>query len=423
MRIALITWGSTGDFQPFLALAKELQRRGHEPVICSGSMHAERAAALGVPFRAVGIPIGETEMRTMLGVLDELRGMHSPAKQVERLSESLAPHWAQWYADCLDVLQDCDLAVCHSFDVVGETAAIKVGLPWVSVTPFPAMLTRDFSAFAADFGPWLNTLSWRLLARVSARQVARTRELLRELSGIERDVDVLGGVSPRLHMIAASPALAPVPSDAPAFVHSTGQWALPEPDYAPPPALAEFMAQDEPPVVISFGSMGTLAPAPLLERLLEAVRLARCRAVIQRGYSDFQAESLPAGVMLADFVPHDWLFTRAAAVVHHCGAGTSHAACRAGVPSVPVPQLFDQKYWAHWLRQAGVAPKPLPHARLSARRLAARIRLALDTPAYAARARALGARLRAERGAACAADLIEAAAAGAGSVAGKLAQA
>ncbi|MFD0491303.1 nucleotide disphospho-sugar-binding domain-containing protein [Saccharopolyspora spinosporotrichia] len=45
-------------------------------------------------------------------------------------------------------------------------------------------------------------------------------------------------------------------------------------------------------------------------------------------------------------VPHDWLFPRTAAVVHHGGAGTTGAGVRAGVPAVITPVIADQPFWA-----------------------------------------------------------------------------
>lgn len=66
-------------------------------------------------------------------------------------------------------------------------------------------------------------------------------------------------------------------------------------------------------------------------------------------------------VLVVDAVPHDWLFPRVHAVVHHAGAGTTAAAVRAGVPSVTVPVAMDQGFWAHRLHSLrdGTAPSRL----------------------------------------------------------------
>src|SRR5262245_15676155 len=52
-RIVLTTWGSLGDLHPYLALASELQRRGHRPIVASLAGYRENVEAAGVEFRPV----------------------------------------------------------------------------------------------------------------------------------------------------------------------------------------------------------------------------------------------------------------------------------------------------------------------------------------------------------------------------------
>ncbi|GAA3033884.1 hypothetical protein GCM10020000_08980 [Streptomyces olivoverticillatus] len=97
--------------------------------------------------------------------------------------------------------------------------------------------------------------------------------------------------------------------------------------------------------------------------------------------------------------PHTELFPLMSAVVHHAGAGTTAAGLRAGVPSVPVPVMLDQPFWASRLVALDVSPGSIPLRRLSAEDLAAAIRKAVYEPRYRRRARQLAASIRAEDGA------------------------
>jgi UDP:flavonoid glycosyltransferase YjiC (YdhE family) len=128
-----------------------------------------------------------------------------------------------------------------------------------------------------------------------------------------------------------------------------------------------------------------------------AVRGAGARAVVQAGWAELDAAG--DDVLVVGEVPHDWLFPRMAAVVHHAGAGTTGAGLRAGVPVVPVPVLFDQPFWAARLVALGVSPGSVPLARLSAERLSALIRLAVSEPSLRRRAEEVAARVRSEDGA------------------------
>lgn len=66
-----------------------------------------------------------------------------------------------------------------------------------------------------------------------------------------------------------------------------------------------------------------------------------------------------ADVIRVDRVPHSLVFPRCATVVHHGGAGTTHAVISAGIPSVVVPHLADQFAWGTLLATRGIAPAPL----------------------------------------------------------------
>lgn len=108
--------------------------------------------------------------------------------------------------------------------------------------------------------------------------------------------------------------------------------------------------------------------------------------------------------------PHGWLFPRCSAVVHHGGAGTTHAGLRAGKPTIICPVAFDQPFWGRRVAALGVGPDPIRQKTLSADKLAAALAAVRD-PAMIARAEALSAEIRREPGTAAAVEIIEAAAA------------
>jgi UDP:flavonoid glycosyltransferase YjiC (YdhE family) len=111
-----------------------------------------------------------------------------------------------------------------------------------------------------------------------------------------------------------------------------------------------------------------------------------------------------------DALDHRSLFPRVAAVVHHGGAGTSHAVAAAGVPSIVVPHVGDQAFWADRLHRLGVSPSPVRPRSLSAESLADRLREATTSGQMRASATGLAERLASEDGLANAIGLLEAAA-------------
>ncbi|MFJ3216488.1 glycosyltransferase [Kitasatospora sp. NPDC086801] len=196
-----------------------------------------------------------------------------------------------------------------------------------------------------------------------------------------------------------SPLVVPRPEDWPSRVEVAGYWWPARPDgWQPPTELVDFLQAGPPPVFIGFGSMAPEQGERLSELVAAAVKRAGVRAVVQEGWADLDVRG--DDVLAIGDVPHDWLFPRAAAVVHHAGAGTTAAGLRAGVPALPVPVMADQPFWASRLRRLGVAPRPLPFQDLTAEALGDAITACLSEPAHRHRAAELARGIAAEDGAA-----------------------
>jgi UDP:flavonoid glycosyltransferase YjiC (YdhE family) len=162
------------------------------------------------------------------------------------------------------------------------------------------------------------------------------------------------------------------------------------------PELQAWLAEGEAPVYVGFGSMSSSGTDRVGRLLVEAIAATGRRCIVSSGWADLGAGALPHGWRLVQEVPHALLFPRVACVVHHGGSGTMAAALRAGVPQVLLPLILDQYHHAHRLHLAGIAPRPIPMARISAAQLADSIRTALAMPAGPRRA--VAERLRASDG-------------------------
>jgi UDP:flavonoid glycosyltransferase YjiC (YdhE family) len=161
-------------------------------------------------------------------------------------------------------------------------------------------------------------------------------------------------------------------------------------------------------VSVGFGSMASEDPAAVTALVRGAARDAGVRLVLRAGWGGLAPGSDDADVCAAEAMPHEWLFPRVAAVVHHGGAGTTGAGLRAGVPAVVVPFAMDQPFWGSRVAALGVGPTPVPRAKLTRPALAVALREAVTDRGMRARASALGALLRAEDGVGRAVSRLEA---------------
>jgi UDP:flavonoid glycosyltransferase YjiC (YdhE family) len=196
-----------------------------------------------------------------------------------------------------------------------------------------------------------------------------------------------------------SPAVVPKPPDWSEHAHVTGYWFLDhDPAWRPPADLVEFLESGPPPIYVGFGSTTSRDPEETIRIILDALRRSGHRGVFATGRGGLSQPDLPDEVFVTEAVPHDWLFPRMAAVVHHGGAGTTGAGLRAGVPSIIVPSTNDQPFWGRRVKALGAGPAPIPRRRLTADRLARTICVAVTDESIRRRAAELGKRIRAEDG-------------------------
>lgn len=125
-------------------------------------------------------------------------------------------------------------------------------------------------------------------------------------------------------------------------------------------------AQDNRPIVyIGFGSIIVSNPIEITRVIIESVLLSNVRAIVSRGWSSRLSEGTgkeeedmlkkhPNTILSLQSVPHDWLFPKIRAVVHHGGAGTTAAGLRAGRPTIIKPFFADQFFWGERVEEMGL---------------------------------------------------------------------
>ena len=190
----------------------------------------------------------------------------------------------------------------------------------------------------------------------------------------------------------------------------TGPWFTEQATgWQPPPALERFRCRT-PPVYIGFGSMGFGGGRHQRTRiLLNALIGGGHRVIVATGWGGLglPADEVPGALVhVTESIPHDWLFPRTSAVIHHGGAGTTIAGLRAGRPTLICPVVGDQSFWGHQVRRIGAGPAPIPQRRLTSQRLTPAVRGLADDP-IRRRARTLGTLIRSEDGIAEAIRVVE----------------
>ncbi|CAM3854988.1 glycosyltransferase [Tsukamurella strandjordii] len=395
-RIAISAFGTRGDVVPLTGLGRRLQSSGIDVVIAAQEPYRPEVDSAGITFaplprdtraETIASPAAQalvdgTSMRPSKESLEEMReGLRGVGKAMAEASDG---------ADLL--LLEGPVGA-----LLGRHVAAALGLPSAGVMFQPASPTGAFSPPALgtrSFGRLGNRAVWWLggfAERVYAPVVA---ELRRDL-GLPAKPSAAEKRARRGWPVLYpfSEAVLPRPRDWPDHLHVTG-YLTPESVGGLPSHVEAFLEAGPPPVAITLGSTATAQGEHLSAIIAEATASAGVRAVVQSGWAGLAPEG--EHLLVVDDLPHAQLFPRCAAVVHHCGAGTTAAALRAGVPSIPVPGIMDQPFWAQRLHTIGAGTAPRPRHSLTAEGLAEALQAA---PAHRNRTAELGAVVRAEDGA------------------------
>jgi len=401
MRIALATVGTTGDVVPFAILARRLVERGHDVTAITWPVHRTALALPGVRVEVAG-PHADPNRIVAVAAEAARRG---PMDQVAVLRDFHLADGAAHYRRLRELLPGHDLVLLHGIHALAHAATLDSELRWATVTFDPVLLPTAAAPPPGmpSLGP-ANRLLWALLDRMLQRTARPLDEVLAAAGSPQRGLPLFRSRSPLLHLVACSPSVMRVPGDLPPATHVTGAWLDRTPPAPLPGELARFLEDGAPPIVITFGSMAGSSDRTVANAIRAVLSSGR-RVVAQDAPPDLAPS--PNLLALHGHVDHRGLFPSAAAVVHHGGAGTTHAVVAAGVPSVVVPHVGDQRYWADRLHRLGVAPPPQLAAALDARWLADAILIAATDVAMRSAAAALGARVATEDGLETAVKLLE----------------
>ncbi|MDP2339610.1 MAG: glycosyltransferase [Deltaproteobacteria bacterium] len=362
MRVLLAAFGTRGDVQPMLALARGLKRAGHTVTFCMPPDHAAWVEKDGFVVVACGPAYSEL--------------LHELTQGLGRAFRALAAQIPAQFNALDKLVDDADIVIAASLEYATTTLCEQKGKPrryvtystcalWSSSNPIPPL---------AMFTPprFINALTWKLAALASRFTVLKPIELERRARGLPPIASIwsytgAGGV---LLPFAASLADTP-PTHEP--IAQTGPWLLDD-DHVMPDDVDAFLRAGSPPVYVGFGSMLDHSPAQTRSMVRAAAIAADVRVLFAGPRSDDSHVDDDAFFVSHGPLPHRAIFPRCAGVVHHGGAGTTTVATLSGVPQLVVPHEVDQFFHGRRIEALGLGPRAIFRRKLTAANLAPALR-------------------------------------------------
>jgi rhamnosyltransferase subunit B len=414
-RIIISTIGVRGDLNPFIAIGKGLQARGHDVAFALEPALQAGIAGEGLRFEHL---TGDV-LHALSPHLSSIVGGRTPIGSVRTIARNwLTLELAAKVKDLEAACAGADLLIARAAHLAAPMAAERLGIPWVQVT----MTALTIPSAHAD--PGLIPLPARRAPRLANRAGWAAVEFVTRrladgpVNDVRRDLGLpptrnamgRGGHSRHLTAVAISPLVSQHHADWPTYVTTTGYcfWDVPS-RWRSPNQLTSFLARPDPVVAISFGSIAPFAGgvlSPLYETAVDAVLACGARALVVG--ADRETSSLTSGsrVLAIPFAPFSQVYPHCAAVIHHGGPYTVGEALRAGIPSLAVPWGIDQFFTAAQLERTG-AGRARHHRRFSAAAARRDVEALLMEGPLRRSAKTVAARIAAEDGVGTLCDAVE----------------
>ena len=372
--ITLLTIGSRGDVQPYIALALGLQKEGHTVTIAThgefkdwivNDHHIKFKEIAGNPSELMSFMVGHSTLS--VSFLKDAQ-----AKFKNWISKLLTTSWEACQGADILIESPSAMAGIHIAEALVIPYFRAFTMPWTRTRTYPQAFLVPDQKRGGSYNYMTHVLFDNVFWKGILAQVNKWRVM--ELDLPKTNLYRMQQTRvPFLYNV--SPCVLPPANDFPDWVKVTGYWFLDEggSDYKPPQDLVDFInqaARDEKKIVyIGFGSIVVKDAASLTKAVIEAVLEADVRCILNKGWSDRGSNKdknkmeveLPDEVFNAGSIPHDWLLPKVDAAVHHGGSGTTGASLKAGCPCIIKPFFGDQFFYARRIEDmgAGIALKKL----------------------------------------------------------------
>eukprot|EP00249_Psilotum_nudum_P019163 c27121_g2_i2 orf=799-2703(-) len=406
LNIVMLIVGTRGDVQPFIGIGKRLQAKGNRVRLATHANFREFVTCNGLEFYPLG-----GDPKVLAGYMVKNKGFlpSGPSeisiqkKQLKAIMHSLLPACTEPDGESgLPFKADAIIANPPAYGNVHVAEYLQIPLhifftmPWTPTNEFPHPLARvkkqagyRLSYLVVDSLMW-----WGMRGLINEFRMKKLN-----LHRITYFNTSQGSISQLPTGYIWSPHLVPKPRDWGPRVDVVGFCFLNlAAGYRPPDTLMEWLQAGEKPIYVGFGSLPVEDPGGMTEIIVQALQETNERGIIDKGWGGLGALSdIPDFIFLLENCPHDWLFPRCAAVVHHGGAGTTAAGLKAGCPTTIVPFFGDQPFWGEQVHAKGVGPPPIPIWQFSLERLKDAIKFMLD-PEVKKRAKELAKKIEEEDG-------------------------
>lgn len=371
-RTLLISLGSRGDMEPFLALGEALSQQGHTVGFCFPAQFEPLAKEVSPHFYAQDVRflnlLNRPEVRNILGqvggVITRLRAGLSLSKEIQPIQEQLI--FDQEAA--VNAFQP-DEVIFHIKCIYPIFWALTSGGNVRVLSPMPCTLNPVKHEPHIGFGN-PGTVFWNLLTYKLAhwalvhksilgygRRFIKERQLKLSTNAISQFLQNKITVEyPISEELFKRPTYWPKRAQITTFRERNKLQ-----HYQEDPALLQFLQKNPLPIFVSFGSMLNAHPEQVGSDLMAIAQTQKIPMIVNTSWGGIKIPHHNGDwIYEVSDIPYDYIFPKVKAVIHHGGSGTTHSALRCKKPQAIIPHLGDQFFWNRCIAKESKGVKGFP---------------------------------------------------------------
>jgi sterol 3beta-glucosyltransferase len=383
MKIILISIGTRGDMEPFLAIGEILKEKGHR-VICA---FPEQFRALAEESQLEFVSLGANYIEMLESDLGKA-AMGAGDSGWKKISANIRLASQQTEINKELIRKQYEIIERENPDRILYNGKVTYPIIWgldhvgkhILVCPLPYMhYVRHHThiVFNRNFGPFLNKLTYSLAdfgvmmtVRISAKWLELTKKITRK--------QLKNALSSSKAIYTISPALFSRPDywreDLQILGFHKRNNAT---NWQPDKDLTDFLKahKNDRILFITFGSMTNPKPEAITKIICEILTRNKIPAILNTASGGLiKPEKFDAeGLHFVSQVPYDWIFPKVYGVIHHGGSGTTHLALQHGCATMIIPHIIDQFVWDEIIHTQGVGPKGIKINKITTKNLEPKI--------------------------------------------------
>ncbi len=382
MKFVLLSVGTLGDMEPFVAIGEILKEKGHQVVCAFPEQFRNLAEESGLEFVSLGAKFIE-----MLDSDDGKAVLGGGSAGIKKIMANIRLAQSSTEVNKELINTQHELIKAQNPDIILHSGKAIYPLIWgltnknknILICPMPYMhyvKGHTHVAFNSNFGVFFNKLTFSL---VNFGMILTIKMSIKWLKNYETSFSwkqIKNGYLNSRAIYAVSPSLFSRPDywkdnlDVLGF-HERNKIS----SWRPSKELTDFLEKHEKIIFVTFGSMTNPNPLEKTKIILEILERNKIPAIINIASGglvepdNFKSEQ----ICFVSHIPYDWIFPKMYGVIHHGGSGTTHLSLKYGCATMIIPHIIDQFVWDTIICKLGAGPKGVKIGNITAKKLEPKI--------------------------------------------------